>query len=52
MVRLLNLPDVKALFLAQGMETVANPPAQFAAYIATETEKWTRVVRAIGLTPQ
>jgi tripartite-type tricarboxylate transporter receptor subunit TctC len=52
MVKLLNLPDVKALFLAQGMETVANPPAQFAAYIATETEKWTRVVRAIGLTPQ
>ena len=52
MVKLLNLPDVKALFLAQGMETVANSPAQFAAYIATETEKWTRVVRAIGLTPQ
>jgi tripartite-type tricarboxylate transporter receptor subunit TctC len=52
MVKLLNLPDVKALFLTQGMETVGNTPAQFAAYIKGETEKWTRVIRSIGLTPQ
>jgi tripartite-type tricarboxylate transporter receptor subunit TctC len=52
MVRLLNLPDVKALFLSQGMDTVGNTPAEFAAYIKGETEKWTRVVRAIGIAPQ
>jgi len=52
MVKLLNLPDVKALFLTQGMDTIGNSPAQFASYIKGETEKWTHVVRAIGLAPQ
>ena len=52
MVKLLNLPDVKALFLTQGMDTVGNTPAQFTAYIQSETEKWTRVVRTLGIPPQ
>jgi tripartite-type tricarboxylate transporter receptor subunit TctC len=52
MVKMLNQPDVKALFLAQGMDTVGNTPAEFAAYIRGETEKWTRVVRALGIAPQ
>ena len=52
MVKLLNLPDVKALFLTQGMDTVGNTPAQFTAYIQGETEKWTRVVRTLGIPPQ
>lgn len=52
MVKLLNLPEVKALFLTQGMDTVANTPSEFTTYIKAETEKWTRVVRAIGLPQQ
>ena len=52
MVKMLNQPDVKALFLAQGMDTVGNTPAEFAAYIRGETEKWTRVVRMLGIAPQ
>lgn len=49
MVKLLNLPDVKALFLTQGMDTVGNTPTQFTAYIQSESEKWTRVVRTLGM---
>jgi hypothetical protein len=52
MVKLLNLPDVKTLFLAQGMETVGNTPEEFATYINGETIKWTRVIKEIGLKPQ
>jgi tripartite-type tricarboxylate transporter receptor subunit TctC len=52
MVRMLNQPEVKTLFLNQGMETVGNTPEQFAAYIKHETEKWTKVIRTIGLKPQ
>ena len=52
MVKLLNLPDVKAFFLTQGMDTVGNTPAQFTAYIQGETEKWSRVVRTLGIPPQ
>ena len=52
MVKMLNQPDVKALFLSQGMETVGSSPEQFAAYIKHETEKWTKVIKMIGLKPQ
>ena len=52
MVKLLNLPEVKAQFLMQGMDTVGNSPAEFGAYIRAENEKWTRVVRALGLPQQ
>ncbi len=52
MVKMLNQPDVKALFLAQGMDTVGNTPSEFADYIRGETAKWTRVVRALGIAPQ
>ena len=52
MVRMLNQPEVKTLCLAQGMDTVGNTPAEFAAYIRGETEKWTRVVRMLGIAPQ
>jgi tripartite-type tricarboxylate transporter receptor subunit TctC len=52
MVKVLNQPEVKTLFLAQGMETVANTPEAFAEYIRRETDKWTTVIRAIGLKPQ
>lgn len=52
MVKVLNQPEVKALFLAQGMETVANTPEAFAGYIQRETDKWTTVIKAIGLKPQ
>jgi tripartite-type tricarboxylate transporter receptor subunit TctC len=52
MVKVLNQPEVKALFLAQGMETIANTPEEFGAYIRHETDKWTRVIKMIGLKPQ
>jgi tripartite-type tricarboxylate transporter receptor subunit TctC len=52
MVKVLNQPEVKALFLAQGMETVANTPEEFGAYIRHETDKWTKVIKTIGLKPQ
>ena len=52
MVKMLNQPEVKALFLNQGMETVGNSPDEFSAYIRHETEKWTKVIKAIGLKPQ
>lgn len=52
MVKMLNQPDVKALFLSQGMETVGNSQEEFGAYIKHETEKWTKVIKAIGLKPQ
>ncbi len=44
----LRMPDLKAKLTAQGLDAVGNTPAQFAAYIRSEIDKWTAVVKAIG----
>ena len=51
-VKVLKLPATRERFALEGFEAVGNTPAQFAAYIHGETEKWTRVVRALGIPPQ
>ena len=48
-VAVLEMPDVKQALLDQGIETAASTPEQFAAYIRSETAKWTRVIRAAGV---
>lgn len=44
--------EMKQKFDAQGVEPLSNTPAEFAAYLKSETEKWTRVVRAAKIAPQ
>ena len=51
-VAALKSPDVRQQLLSQGAQIVASSPDQFSAYIRAETEKWARVVRAAGITPQ
>ena len=48
-VRVLALPEVKERLAAVGLDA-ADPrsPEQFAAYIRSERERWTRVIRASG----
>lgn len=45
----LREPDVKAGLSAQGFEAVGSTPAEFASYIASETAKWTAVIRKAGI---
>ncbi len=52
LVKALNHPEVKTLFANQGMDVVANTPEEFAAYIKHEAQKWSGVIRTIGLKPQ
>ena len=50
LVRILGEPDVKTLYANAGLETaISASPAQFAAYIASEREKWARVVKAANI---
>ena len=51
-VRALRAPDVAKHMANEGAEIVASTPAQFAAYIKSETEKWGRVIKAAGIKPQ
>jgi tripartite-type tricarboxylate transporter receptor subunit TctC len=45
----LKSDDVITPLRAQGMEPIGGSPAEFAAYIASETAKWAPVVEAAGL---
>jgi tripartite-type tricarboxylate transporter receptor subunit TctC len=45
----LSVPDYRQRLLAQGMDPVPSTAAQFAAYLKTETSKWTKVVRAANI---
>ena len=48
-VKLLVLPDVKQRLDATGFEPIGTTPDQFAAYIRSEIDKWTKVVGAAGI---
>jgi tripartite-type tricarboxylate transporter receptor subunit TctC len=48
LVKALNAPDVREKMLAQGADPAPTTPAEFAAFIAREREKYARIVKASG----
>ena len=44
--------DIKAAYVAQGMEPVGDSPAQFAGYMRDEFAKWGKVIREAGIKAQ
>ena len=48
----LNNPEYRDRLLAQGMDPVPSTAAHFVAYLKSETEKWTKVVRAAKIPQQ
>ena len=52
MVKLLRSADVRDRLIADGTDPVGNTPEEFAAYIKSETDKWTKVIAAAGIKPQ
>jgi tripartite-type tricarboxylate transporter receptor subunit TctC len=42
-------PSVKAKLADQGLEMVPDTPDEFRAYIASETEKWAKVIKQAGV---
>lgn len=52
LVKALTSPDVKEKFAGLGMDTIANTPEQFAAYIKSESDKWSKVIKTIGVKPE
>jgi tripartite-type tricarboxylate transporter receptor subunit TctC len=45
----MNDPEVKQKLADQGLTVAGNTPAHFRDYIAAETQKWSRVIKAAGL---
>lgn len=52
MVAVLKDPATQAWMKQQGFDAIGDTPAQFAAYIRKETDKWAKVVKASGATAE
>ena len=50
LVRILNTPDVSQALLALGLEVWTMTPEAFGAYVKSESQKWTSVIREAGIT--
>ena len=46
------MPDVRTKLEANGIEIQGGTPKQFGAVIATEVDKWAKVVAAAGIQPE
>ena len=51
LVRVLNLPDVKASIVDTGSEVGGNTPEEFAAFIRADRERWRKAVQAARVQP-
>jgi len=49
---ILNSPEVQKLFASEGADIVQMSTAQFGAYMASEVDKWGRVVKQAGIKAQ
>jgi len=49
LVNALGDPDVKQRFANVGMDTIANSPSEFSAYIKSESDKWAKVIKTVGV---
>jgi tripartite-type tricarboxylate transporter receptor subunit TctC len=48
----LALPEARERLAAEGAEVVAGSPQAFRDFIGSELEKWRRVVKSAGITPE
>ena len=48
----LHAPDVVQTFNDRGIEPVGNSPAEFRAFIESETRRWLKVAQAAGVKPE
>jgi tripartite-type tricarboxylate transporter receptor subunit TctC len=50
--RVLQQPEIKARFAADGADVVASTPEEFTRYIESELTKWAKVAREAGIQPE
>jgi tripartite-type tricarboxylate transporter receptor subunit TctC len=48
-VKVLQMPDVQKIWASQGADAGGQPPAEFAAFVRSEIEKWAKVTKTAGI---
>ena len=51
-VRIVHSADMKTWLVREGADPVGNTPAEFVKHMASETEKWARVIKAANIQSQ
>lgn len=49
MIKAMNTEQVKKTFASIGAEYIGSSPEELATYLATETEKWKKIIRETGI---
>lgn len=52
LVKIMQLPEVRERFMADGFEPAGLSPDQFSRYLREEIAKWAKVVQAAGIKPE
>ena len=50
--RSLRTPDMRERLTSLGLNAVGSTPEAFGAYMKSETEKWAKVIKAMGIKPE
>ena len=50
--RAVRAPDMKERLNSLGLDVVASTPEEFGAYMRSETEKWAKVIKTMGIKPE
>jgi tripartite-type tricarboxylate transporter receptor subunit TctC len=48
-VKVLQMPDIKNIWASQGADAGGQPPAEFAKFVRSEIEKWSKVTKTAGI---
>jgi tripartite-type tricarboxylate transporter receptor subunit TctC len=51
-VRGLRAPDMKEKLTGLGLNAVGSTPEQFGSYMKSETDKWAKVIKSMGIKPE
>ena len=51
-LKVMNMPEIRAKLIAQGTDPVGSTPAEFARFRKAEEGKWARVIKAANIRPQ
>jgi tripartite-type tricarboxylate transporter receptor subunit TctC len=51
-VKILGTPEVKDRLGSVGLDPVGSSPQQLAAYVRSETDKWAKIIKQVGIKPE